>query len=104
MAREMVVNGLTVTVEESTSPSTKPPVLFIHGIFAGAWVFEGYQRLFAEHGYKTYALDLRGHGASPPAPAPGRVTVEEYVADAFEVARSLGRPVVIGHSMGGLIA
>jgi pimeloyl-ACP methyl ester carboxylesterase len=104
MAREMVVNGLTVTVEESASASTKPPVLFIHGIFAGGWVFERYQRLFAEHGYKSYALDLRGHGASPPAAAPGRVTVAEYVAEAFEVARSLGRPVVIGHSMGGLIA
>ena len=47
MAREMVVNGLTVTVEESASASTKPPVLFIHGIFAGGWVFERYQRLFA---------------------------------------------------------
>jgi pimeloyl-ACP methyl ester carboxylesterase len=32
------------------------------------------------------------------------VAVEEYVADAFSVARALGRPVVIGHSMGGLIA
>jgi pimeloyl-ACP methyl ester carboxylesterase len=103
MAREMVLNGLTLTVEESASATTKPPVLFIHGLFTGAWAFERYQRLFAEHGFKSYALDLRGHGASRPVTSVGRVTMQEYVADALEVARTLGRPVVVGHSMGGLI-
>jgi pimeloyl-ACP methyl ester carboxylesterase len=32
------------------------------------------------------------------------VSVLEYVDDALSVARTLGRPIVIGHSMGGLIA
>jgi pimeloyl-ACP methyl ester carboxylesterase len=104
MAREMVLNGLTLTVEESASATTHPPVLFIHGLFAGSWAFERYQRLFAEHGYKSYALNLRGHGASRPVPSVGRVSVDQYVIDALDAARVLGRPVVIGHSMGGLIA
>jgi len=34
----------------------------------------------------------------------GKVDLMEYVADALEVARTLGNPFVIGHSMGGLIA
>jgi non-heme chloroperoxidase len=69
-----------------------------------AWYFARYQRLLAERGYPTYAPNLRGHYGSRPVPDLGRVSVVEYVEDALEVARRLDRPIVIGHSMGGLIA
>ncbi|RLC08454.1 MAG: alpha/beta hydrolase, partial [Deltaproteobacteria bacterium] len=39
------------------------PILFIHGAFAGAWCWEEYfLPYFADHGYESHALSLRGHG------------------------------------------
>ena len=79
-------------------------MLLIHGMFGVAWQWERYQSLFAERGYETHAVNLRGHHGSRPVRDMGKVTLGEYVEDALEVAATLERPIVIGHSMGGLIA
>lgn len=98
------VGDLTVAVERPSGPSHRPPVLLIHGICGGAWYWEPYQRLLASRGYAAHAMDLRGHHGSRPVADIGKVSIADYVADAAEVARSLKNPIVIGHSMGGLIA
>jgi hypothetical protein len=98
------VGDLTVGVERPTTPSSRPPVLLIHGMFGGAWYWEPYQSLLAGRGYESYALNLRGHHGSRPVSDIGTVRLRDYVDDALEVARTLRNPIVIGHSMGGLIA
>jgi non-heme chloroperoxidase len=98
------VGDLTVAVERPSAPSSKPPVLLVHGMFGGAWMWEQYQSLLARHGYESHALNLRGHHDSRRVPDVGKVSVADYVDDALEVARNLRNPIVIGHSMGGLIA
>jgi pimeloyl-ACP methyl ester carboxylesterase len=84
------------------------PVLFIHGILAGGWMFERWLDAFAARGHPAYALDLRGHGDTPPGGAFGKVGLADYVDDATAVARwiesTAGTPALVGHSMGGLIA
>ena len=90
--------------EARPASSTRPPILFIHGILAGPWYFENYQRFFADRGYPSVALSLRGRLDSRRVPDIGRISIEEFVADALAVARSMGRPIVVGHSMGGLLA
>ena len=97
-------NALKVEVIRPSKPSTKPPVLLIHGMFGGAWMWENYQSMLRASGYESHAINLRGHHGSRPVPDIGTVSVNDYVDDALEVARSLGNPIVIGHSMGGLIA
>ena len=101
--RTISLNGLTLAAEEPPAPS-RPPVVLIHGYFGGAWYFERYQRFLAERGHPTYAVNLRGHHGSRPVPDLGRACARDYVADALEVACWLGRPIVLGHSMGGLFA
>ncbi|HLV24748.1 MAG TPA: alpha/beta fold hydrolase [Gemmatimonadales bacterium] len=96
-------SGLSMTVV-SPQRATRPPVLFLHGIFAGAWCFEHWQRRFAHAGHPTFALDLRGRDGSRPVHDIGRVRLGDYVDDAIEAARTLGGPIVVGHSMGGLLA
>jgi len=89
---------------------TKPPMLFIPGYFASAWIFESYLPFFAERGYAGFALNLRGREGStlPSGAMLGRVSLNDFIDDARQVARwlidRLGQPIVIGHSMGGLIA
>ncbi len=82
----------------------RPPVLLVHGLMAGAWQFEHLQSWLAARGYTSYALNLRGHHGSRPVAKLGAVSVWRYIEDAAFVARELGQPIVIGQSMGGLIA
>lgn len=67
-------------------------------------MWEDYQTRLAAAGYESHALDLRGHHRSRPVRDIGRLSVRDYVEDALEIARSLGNPIVIGHSMGGLVS
>lgn len=95
-------------VVDAPSPSSRPPVLFLHGIFAAGWVFAEAQRWFAARGVTTYAANLRGHGDGAPVPRLGEVPVRAYVDDALAAARTVIErhrmaPVVVGHSMGGLL-
>ena len=97
------ITDLAVTAAIPEGP-TRPPILFIHGILGGPWYFENYQRFFAARGYPSYAVSLRGRPGSREARDIGRISLEEFVTDAHDVARVLGRPIVVGHSMGGLVA
>ncbi|HEU4631479.1 MAG TPA: alpha/beta fold hydrolase [Gemmatimonadaceae bacterium] len=81
-----------------------PPLLLLHGLAGGAWYWERWQRFLAERGWPSYALNLRGHHDSRPVPALGKVSLRDYVEDTHEAAAALDRPVVVGHSMGGLLA
>lgn len=102
--REQVrLDGLSIAAARPRRESGAP-LLFVHGLFAAGWMFERWMTYFAERGRAVYALDLRGHGASAPVADLGRVSLGDYVDDALRAARALGNVVIVGHSMGGLIA
>lgn len=77
-------------------------LLFIHGMWHGAWCWDDFMEFFADANYRTDALSLRGHGGSR-----GEIrgsTIADYVADVEHVVRKFeNHPVLIGHSMGGFI-
>jgi pimeloyl-ACP methyl ester carboxylesterase len=81
------------------------PLLFVHGAFAGAWIWEPYfLPFFARQGYEAYALSLRGHGPSDGGDGLMNVRLRDYVADVEQIMNTLPAvPVVIGHSMGGVV-
>ncbi len=80
------------------------PVLCLHGLFAGSWVYERVLPKIAERGYPAAALAFRGHPPNEPLDSIGRTSIAAYCHDAFEAARVLERPIVLGHSLGGLVA
>lgn len=81
------------------------PLLFVHGSYSGAWVWERhFLPFFAAQGFAAHALSLRGHGLSEGREALGSYRLRDYVADVSSVVEKLDRPpVVIGHSMGGMV-
>ena len=101
------VGGLHV-VRTPHSVANRPPWLLVHGAGHGAWCWEPWLRLLAADGWEAHALSLRGHPGSDamdPADYMQRLSVADYAADVAAVARQLGRPaVVMGHSMGGIVA
>ena len=60
--------------------------------------------ILADNGYRALALSLRGHGNSATDKKLGRFSIADYVDDVRTVAETPPTPpVVIGHSMGGLV-
>ncbi len=86
---------------------SETPLVFIHGGFHGSWVWDNYLNYFSERGWNCFAVDLRGHHLSR-ALHPGALVetgIEDYVDDVRQVLGILNRsPILIGHSIGGLIA
>jgi len=80
----------------------RPPVLFVPGFGAGAWVYgEHWLEHSAARGFPAYAMSLRGHGASGSAP---KTSLHHYVHDVVQVAASLPRrAVLVGHGAGALV-
>jgi pimeloyl-ACP methyl ester carboxylesterase len=85
--------------------SARPPLVFVHGAFAGAWTFaEYFLPYFAARGFPAYALSLRGHGASYGRDAIALHSLQDYVDDLAEAVEAFGEaPVLIGHSMGAMV-
>lgn len=97
---------MVLEVLTAGTPSDRPPLLFVHGSFCGAWVWaEHFLPYFADAGWHCAAVSLRGHGGSPDRAALDGYRLGDYVTDVLEAAESLGRPpVIIGHSLGGMVA
>src|SRR5207302_1476684 len=100
----MEIAGLEVERVTSGAPARARPILFLHGMWGGSWMWDHYLSFFAGRGYTGYALNLRGHHGAKPVDDIGRVPFAAYRDDARAVAASIGDPIIVGHSMGGLLA
>src|SRR3989338_5272225 len=80
-----------------------PPIILIHGMFGGGWYFENWAKFLCEKGFRSYVIkDLHSVHNS---------TFNDYVNEVSCLLVSLAedketvkfKPIIIGHSMGGLI-
>ena len=105
MTTTRMINGLEVHSCLPSGKSSRPPLLFVHGAFAGGWMWmDTLMPFLAEAGYPCHALSLRGHGGSEGREHINSHSVADYVDDVRTVVDWLAvPPVLIGHSMGGFI-
>jgi pimeloyl-ACP methyl ester carboxylesterase len=81
-------------------------ILMVHGAFAGAWCFDLFRPVFERNGWTCDAIDLPGHSGAPDDAArlaglglsDFRVALEQRLRF-FETP-----PVLLGHSMGAVLA
>jgi len=81
----------------------KPPVVLFHGLMGSGACWTPLARAL-ERDFDVVMPDARGHGGSS-APERG-YTYDDHAADVVGLIRGLelARPVLIGHSMGGMTA
>src|ERR1700722_19556942 len=101
----VAIDMLEVIDKAPQGESDKPPLLFVHGAWHGAWCWdEHFLDFFADKGYRSVALSLRGHGKSTAPKSMRLCSIADFVDDVDSVARSLPEPpVVVGHSLGGFV-
>jgi pimeloyl-ACP methyl ester carboxylesterase len=87
---------------QPASDTGKAPILFVHGAAHAAWCWQNWMKSVADAGHPAYALSLTGHGGSPGNLL--RSTLGTYIEDVIRTAASLpSQPVIVGHSLGGLV-
>ena len=75
-------------------------VLFMHGIGGAGRVWAGQVASFKAAGFAPLAPDLPGYGGRPPVTA---MNFESLAEEALLARHHARRPVLVGHSMGGMI-
>ena len=92
-------DGVTLALDDSGAGL---PVLLAHGLTATRRYVVMGSKALQRSGHRVIAYDARGHGASSPAPDPGRYTYEELGRDLEAVLDGLEieRAVLAGASMG----
>jgi len=82
----------------------KPAIIFVHGAFCGGWAFEAFRKPFEAAGRRVLAPDLPGHGAEQPSAAVVGLSMSDYARAVVELVRAQPQPpILIGHSLGGLV-
>ncbi len=99
------VDGAPAFASEGGQPflSTKPSVVFIHGVGMDHTVWGQQTRYMAHHGFNVLAVDLPGHGKTG---GKGLSTIEEMADWLNRFLRAAGAEpaILVGHSMGTLVA
>jgi pimeloyl-ACP methyl ester carboxylesterase len=95
-------DGVALFYEEAPGEGT--PILLVHGWCCDHTYFAPQFDHFAGRGHRVVAVDLRGHGRSD-KPQQG-YTMQLFADDLAWTCQRIGveKPVVVGHSMGGIVA
>lgn len=98
------MESLFIRSKNADTPTHTPPLVLVHGSWGSSSMWMGYIQLLTESGWNVHAPDLRGHGKSGGTVSGS--TMDDYVADVHRTIEEhqLENPIIVGHSMGGLVA
>lgn len=78
------------------------PVIMVHGAFCGGWVFDRLRAPFEAAGHSVLTPDLPGHA---PSGAVAGKSMRDYADHVAGLCREASEPpILIGHSIGGLVS
>lgn len=85
--------------------SVVTPVVFVHGAFCGGWAFETFREPFEEAGFETHAPNLPHHERGADLEKLADAGLKDYAHAIVNYVRTLrAPPVLVGHSLGGLVS
>src|SRR5262249_32548935 len=99
------VRGLRVCICE-WGPESGQSVLLLHGVLSQGASWVELAEALSNRGFHVVAPDLRGHGRSDHVGRGGSYHLIDFVADVDAIVNRLfvERLVLVGHSMGSVIA
>jgi len=102
-SERITIDGLQLHYLDWGNPAG-PPLVCVHGYTSSADAFNGFARHFRDR-FHIIALDVRGHGESQWSPD-GAYAYRDQAGDlaAFVDRLGLGQFILLGTSMGGIIA
>ena len=97
--------GEPSTAGAATLGSDPPTVVLLHNIFTDRRIFDDAAAELVRHGFRTVAVDFRGHGASAPSGA-AFYTIDDLAGDVLGVLdqEGIGRAAIAGVSLGASVA
>ncbi|MFC0134722.1 hypothetical protein CR105_22170 [Massilia eurypsychrophila] len=81
----------------------RPALIFVHGMWSSPGVWDGWIRRCEARGYACVALALPGHGEKFADSALAGIGLRDCATAVERVALNYDHPVLIGHSLGGLL-
>lgn len=101
-------DGLPLAFEHFGAISARPSLIFTHGFGQNRLAWRSTAKRLADLGWAGFSFDGRGHGHSSWSSS-GNYELDDFVWDLTEIARSPAlvgstKPILIGASMGGLLA
>ena len=79
----------------------KPPVIMVHGAFCGGWAFDAFRAPFEAAGHAVLTPDLCGRRGGARATA----SMTDFAGGIADLIRQQSQaPILVGHSLGGLVA
>lgn len=102
-------NFLSARPSDKNNILYRQPIVHIHGMAGFAGYLDKLMRYFAERGFVSLAPDIMGHGERSHEHDPWN-SVNDYVEDVADFLDVIVRdrhahsPVLVGHSMGGVIS
>lgn len=102
--RDIQLAGVRLAIAEAGAGGR--PLMLVHGFTGAKEDFTDFLVPLAERGWHAVAPDLRGHGATDHPSDEQSYSLDIFAADLVELADALAweRFVLLGHSMGGMIA
>ncbi|KAF7599917.1 MAG: alpha/beta hydrolase [Candidatus Dactylopiibacterium carminicum] len=96
---------LEILAASAEGPARERPLLFVHGAYSGAWQWQPYYLpWFSAQGWQVSAFSFRGHGASEGRERLDTLSLQDYVNDLAGIIAAMPvAPLVVAHSMGGLV-
>jgi pimeloyl-ACP methyl ester carboxylesterase len=93
-----------MNLEHDALGTGDPAIVFLHGWCCDRSYFAPQVDHFSAS-HRVVAVDQRGHGKTAPA-ADGDYSIGAFASDAAELIKTLelDRPVLVGHSLGGVIS
>lgn len=84
----------------------KHPIVFIHGMWSTPEIWATFRKFYQEQGYTVYTPALRHHESeNQNREELARTGINDYLDDLTEFIDTLDeKPILIGHSMGALLA
>ncbi|MHA2170701.1 MAG: alpha/beta hydrolase [Candidatus Kariarchaeaceae archaeon] len=68
------------------------PIVFIHGMWHGAWYWDDFIPFFTAKGFTCYSFNLRKHGGERKPKGIRWVRIKHYVDDLIDVIGQLDTP------------